>query len=137
MQEASVFLTSCSSLPVPHRYECNGSVYFDVSKFSAAPGHSYAKLVPEAVGDLQALAEGEGRFYSTHTHPHPHTHTHVLLTYHMLTGELSVSVDKLQEKHSRIDFVLWKASKPGEPSWDSPWGQGRPGWHIECSVMAW
>lgn len=34
------------------------------------------------------------------------------------------------------DFALWKASKPGEPSWPSPWGPGRPGWHIECSVMA-
>lgn len=42
------------------RYESNGSVYFDVAKFSAAPNHTYAKLVPEAVGDLQALAEGEG-----------------------------------------------------------------------------
>jgi len=35
-----------------------------------------------------------------------------------------------------MDFALWKASKPGEPSWESPWGQGRPGWHIECSVMS-
>lgn len=35
------------------------------------------------------------------------------------------------------DFALWKAAKPGEPSWDSPWGKGRPGWHIECSAMSW
>ena len=35
-----------------------------------------------------------------------------------------------------MDFVLWKASKPGEPSWESPWGKGRPGWHIECSAMS-
>ena len=41
-------------------YESNGSVYFDVAKFSSSPDHTYAKLVPEAVGDLQALAEGEG-----------------------------------------------------------------------------
>ncbi len=39
-------------------------------------------------------------------------------------------------KKNPLDFVLWKAKKPGEPSWDSPWGQGRPGWHIECSAMA-
>jgi cysteinyl-tRNA synthetase len=39
-------------------------------------------------------------------------------------------------KHDPLDFVLWKAAKPGEPSWDSPWGAGRPGWHIECSAMA-
>ncbi|MDY5188864.1 MAG: cysteine--tRNA ligase [Succinivibrio sp.] len=38
-------------------------------------------------------------------------------------------------KHNPLDFVLWKMSKPGEPSWESPWGAGRPGWHIECSAM--
>jgi cysteinyl-tRNA synthetase len=45
-------------------------------------------------------------------------------------------VDKLSEKRSVTDFALWKSSKSGEPWWDSPWGRGRPGWHIECSVMA-
>ncbi len=39
-------------------------------------------------------------------------------------------------KEHPMDFVLWKAAKPGEPSWDSPWGRGRPGWHIECSAMS-
>ena len=43
-----------------HRYECNGSVYFDTIKFGSSDKHTYAKLVPEAVGDLEALAEGEG-----------------------------------------------------------------------------
>ncbi len=41
-----------------------------------------------------------------------------------------------EEKNNPIDFALWKKAKAGEPSWDSPWGAGRPGWHIECSVMA-
>ena len=45
-----------------------------------------------------------------------------------------VEVD--EAKDDPLDFVLWKAAKPGEPSWDSPWGKGRPGWHIECSAMA-
>ncbi len=40
------------------------------------------------------------------------------------------------EKRDGLDFVLWKTAKPGEPKWDSPWGQGRPGWHIECSAMS-
>ncbi len=44
-------------------------------------------------------------------------------------------VDKNESKKNPTDFVLWKASKPGEPQWDSPWGKGRPGWHIECSAM--
>ncbi len=41
-----------------------------------------------------------------------------------------------EAKHDPIDFALWKAEKPGEPAWDTPWGRGRPGWHIECSAMA-
>lgn len=45
-------------------------------------------------------------------------------------------VDVAEGKRSPLDFVLWKRSKAGEPSWDSPWGEGRPGWHIECSAMA-
>jgi cysteinyl-tRNA synthetase len=45
-----------------------------------------------------------------------------------------VAVD--EAKHDPLDFVLWKAAKPGEPSWRSPWGDGRPGWHIECSAMS-
>ena len=45
-----------------------------------------------------------------------------------------VAVD--EAKRDPLDFVLWKQAKPGEPSWDSPWGKGRPGWHIECSAMS-
>jgi cysteinyl-tRNA synthetase len=41
-----------------------------------------------------------------------------------------------EDKHDPLDFTLWKGAKPGEPCWDSPWGPGRPGWHIECSAMA-
>ncbi|KAM4845890.1 cysteine--tRNA ligase, cytoplasmic isoform 2-T2 [Thomomys bottae] len=91
-------------------YVSNGSVYFDTVKFASSEKHSYGKLVPEAVGDQRALQEGE--------------------------GDLSISADRLGEKRSPNDFALWKASKPGEPSWTCPWGQGRPGWHIECSAMA-
>ncbi len=45
-------------------------------------------------------------------------------------------VEVNEQKRDALDFALWKKSKPGEPSWDSEWGPGRPGWHIECSVMA-
>jgi cysteinyl-tRNA synthetase len=45
-------------------------------------------------------------------------------------------VEADERKRDPLDFVLWKAAKPGEPSWPSPWGPGRPGWHIECSAMA-
>ena len=45
-------------------------------------------------------------------------------------------VDPTELKQDPLDFALWKTAKPGEPSWESPWGHGRPGWHIECSAMA-
>ena len=90
-------------------YESNGSVYFNVNEFSCHKDHSYGKLVPENVGDSEALEEGEG----------------------VLSGGNHAS-----DKKSACDFALWKKSKEGEPEWDSPWGKGRPGWHIECSAMA-
>ena len=45
-------------------------------------------------------------------------------------------IEPTERKRDPLDFVLWKSAKPGEPSWTSPWGRGRPGWHIECSAMA-
>jgi len=48
----------------------------------------------------------------------------------------AVRIEKNSQKKDPLDFVLWKSSKPGEPMWDSPWGPGRPGWHIECSCMS-
>lgn len=53
-----------------------------------------------------------------------------------LDDMMSRSCSTEGEKEDPLDFVLWKAAKPGEPSWSSPWGEGRPGWHIECSAMA-
>ena len=50
--------------------------------------------------------------------------------------ESGARVDVDTGKRNPADFALWKAAKPGEPSWDSPWGKGRPGWHIECSAMS-
>jgi cysteinyl-tRNA synthetase len=62
-------------------------------------------------------------------------------SYGALSGQniddlvLGSRVDVDEDKNHPADFVLWKAAKPGEPAWESPWGPGRPGWHIECSVM--
>ena len=50
--------------------------------------------------------------------------------------EMGSRVEVDERKKHPMDFVLWKKEKPGEPSWDSPWGKGRPGWHIECSAMS-
>ncbi|KAI9871071.1 MAG: hypothetical protein M1830_003477, partial [Pleopsidium flavum] len=84
----------------------DGSVYFDINAFEAA-GNSYARLEPWNRNDKELQADGEGAL-----------------------------TKKTSEKKSDSDFALWKSSKPGEPSWPSPWGKGRPGWHIECSAMA-
>lgn len=84
----------------------DGSVYFDINAFEAA-GHPYARLEPWSRSDNKLAAEGEGALTS-----------------------------KTTEKRGASDFALWKSSKPGEPSWASSWGKGRPGWHIECSAMA-
>lgn len=87
-------------------YEADGSVYFDIGAFEKA-GNTYARLRPESKNDTALQEEGE--------------------------GSLSTA---LGGKKRSGDFALWKKSKPGEPYWPSPWGAGRPGWHIECSVMA-
>jgi cysteinyl-tRNA synthetase len=50
--------------------------------------------------------------------------------------EAGARIDIDERKNNPFDFVLWKSAKPGEPSWKSPWGDGRPGWHIECSAMS-
>uniref|UniRef100_A0A0G4FW38 cysteine--tRNA ligase n=1 Tax=Chromera velia CCMP2878 TaxID=1169474 RepID=A0A0G4FW38_9ALVE len=88
-------------------YEANGSVYFSTNTFQKT--HDYAKLKRGGAGEATQgeLAEAEGA---------------------LAAGD--------GEKRDGRDFALWKKSKGGEPAWLSPWGMGRPGWHIECSVMA-
>jgi cysteinyl-tRNA synthetase len=88
-------------------YESGGSIYMDLAAFRRA-GHAYPKLQPsKGVATAAEMEESEG------------SHTAAV-----------------GEKKGAGDFALWKASKAGEPAWESPWGGGRPGWHIECSVMA-
>ncbi|NUQ66063.1 MAG: cysteine--tRNA ligase [Pirellulales bacterium] len=58
------------------------------------------------------------------------------LSHRTLESMIGEGGDTAERKRSSADFALWKSAKPGEPSWSSPWGPGRPGWHIECSVMS-
>ncbi|MCH8337712.1 MAG: class I tRNA ligase family protein, partial [Chloroflexi bacterium] len=55
---------------------------------------------------------------------------------HLDDMQAGVRIEVDERKRSPADFALWKSAKPGEPSWESPWGLGRPGWHIECSAMS-
>lgn len=108
-------------------YESEGSVYFDVEAFKRSKGEDgkvaaknaneehlynfvYGKLEPWSVEDSEKLREGE--------------------------GESQTDAEKKITKKSARDFALWKKSVSGEPSWNSQWSEGRPGWHIECSAMA-
>jgi cysteinyl-tRNA synthetase len=89
-----------------HAYEAGGNVLFDVASF---PAYGALSGIDPAQG--QSGEEGEG-------------------------GEGPGPGVPVAGRRHPADFTMWKAAKPGEPSWESPWGPGRPGWHIECSAMA-
>ncbi len=91
-------------------YESGGDVYFNIGKCK-----DYGKLSGR---DIEAMPAG-----MPSAEP-------------MAGRQAGIRVDVNEKKSNPLDFVLWKAAKEGEPSWDSPWGKGRPGWHSECVVMA-
>lgn len=89
-------------------------------------------LVQKLVDKGLAYATSDGVYFNTQTFDH----------YGHLSGqdmealEAGARIDVDDQKRHPMDFAVWKAEKPGEPAWDSPWGRGRPGWHIECSAMS-
>ena len=90
------------------------------------------RLVEELLEKELAYPAGGDIFYSVERFP----------GYGKLSGRnlddmlAGARIDVNETKRNPLDFVLWKASKEGEPWWESPWGRGRPGWHLECSVMS-
>jgi cysteinyl-tRNA synthetase len=93
------------------------------------------KLVQELLDSGRAyVVEGHGVYFDVAAYPEYGELSHRSLTDLLESAGARVDVD--ERKRSPVDFALWKAAKPGEPAWDSPWGPGRPGWHIECSAMA-
>ena len=106
-----------------HAYETEWGVYFDTAAFSAEPQHTYGKLQPKR---QQAAAESFDAAAAAAAATEGGSGSNV-------PGNKTVGSSG---KKRPADFVLWKPVKPGEPMWDSPWGPGRPGWHIECSAMA-
>ena len=89
-------------------------------------------LIAELIGKGLAYQAGADVYYSVNGFPE----------YGKLSGrnladmQAGARIAINENKTNPMDFVLWKGSKPGEPTWDSPWGPGRPGWHIECSAMS-
>ncbi|MDO5377407.1 MAG: cysteine--tRNA ligase [Clostridia bacterium] len=96
--------------------------------------------IPEIIALVQRLEE-KGLAYAC-ANGDVYYNTQAFASYGKLCGqnlddlEAGARIDTDPNKRHPMDFALWKAQKPGEPAWESPWGMGRPGWHIECSAMS-
>jgi cysteinyl-tRNA synthetase len=92
-------------------------------------------LIEKLIGLGAAYAADGDVFYSVSSFPEYGKLSHRKLDDLEQGASGRVSDDELRRKRHPADFALWKSAKPGEPTWPSPWGPGRPGWHIECSAM--
>jgi cysteinyl-tRNA synthetase len=114
----------------------------DMAALNVRPAHIY----PRAMGEIDKMIEivqgliEKGFAYAVDGNVYFRVRSmpdYGKLSHRTLDSMMAgARVEAGEEKEHPMDFILWKESKPGEPSWDSPWGQGRPGWHIECSAMS-
>ena len=124
---------------------CNRYIdaYFEVmDKLNVKRAHIYPRVsehIPDIIQTVQTLIDnGYGYVVDGDVYYRVEKFKH----YGELSGrnledmQAGARVDVDERKENPMDFALWKAAKPGEPYWDSPWGKGRPGWHIECSTMS-
>ena len=124
---------------------CNRYIdaYFDVmDKLNVKRAHIYPRVsehIPDIIKTVQTLIDnGYGYVIDGDVYYRVKNFKY----YGALSGRnlddmmAGARVDVDDRKENPMDFALWKAAKPGEPSWESPWGKGRPGWHIECSTMS-
>ena len=114
----------------------------DMQVLGCAAPHVEPKATEHIAEMIALIGELEAKGLAYPSHGDVYFAVDKLPSYGQLSGRrledmqagARIEVDEL--KNHPMDFALWKASKPGEPAWDSPWGSGRPGWHIECSAMA-
>ena len=114
-------------------------------KDAEALGIKKATIHPKATENIDAIIEVvktlEEKGYAYNVNGNVYFRTKKFDGYGKLSHqpleelEAGARIDIADEKEDPMDFALWKAQKPGEPAWESPWGMGRPGWHIECSAM--
>ena len=114
-------------------------------KDAEALGIRKATIHPKATENIEAIIEVvktlEEKGYAYNVNGNVYFRTKKFDDYGKLSHqpleelEAGARIDIADEKEDPMDFALWKAQKPGEPAWESPWGMGRPGWHIECSAM--
>jgi len=116
----------------------------DMGRLNIRPADTYpraTKVIPQIIQFIERLIEKD---YAYAANGDVYYAVERFPSYGKLSGRKldqmeagasgRVSDEETKKRHP-LDFALWKSAKPGEPSWDSPWGKGRPGWHIECSVM--
>ncbi|MBI4309559.1 MAG: cysteine--tRNA ligase [Candidatus Omnitrophica bacterium] len=116
--------------------------YEDMKLLGISPGDAEPKAtddIPAMITHIQGLMD-KGHAYSVDGDVYFDVRS--FEGYGKLSGQSidqmheAVRIEKGTKKKDPLDFAMWKSSKPGEPAWDSPWGPGRPGWHIECSCMS-
>ncbi len=114
----------------------------DMDALNVIPAHFYPKAteeIPEIIEIVQGLIdkgfayESQGIVYFRVRNVADYGKLSNRNLESMMAG---ARIEPGEDKEYPMDFILWKAAKPGEPSWESPWGKGRPGWHIECSAMS-
>jgi len=124
--------------------------YFeDMRALNILPAHDYPRAtqeIPEMVAIIQGLIEKGYAYVAPEEAGSEHGDVYYRVERKHDYGKLSrrnlddmvagARVEPGEGKENPMDFALWKSAKPGEPTWDSPWGPGRPGWHIECSAMS-
>jgi len=114
----------------------------DIEALNILPAHVYPRAmgeIPKIIEIVQGLVE-KGFAYAVGGNVYFRVRN--VPDYGKLSGRsleqmrAGARIEVGEDKEDPMDFLLWKAAKPDEPSWDSPWGKGRPGWHIECSAMS-
>lgn len=110
--------------------------------FLSPPDHEprATEFIPQMIQLIQKIIDNQHGYVASNGDVHFDVRSfsnYGCLSHHDLDQlESGARVEISDVKKDPLDFVLWKLAKPGEPAWDSPWGKGRPGWHIECSAMS-
>ena len=137
-QQEGVSMTEISEKYIQTYYE-------DMHKLNINKAEAYPKVTEHIADICQFIQELEQKDYTYTVNGDVYYKVKQFADYGQLSGR---NLEQMQagasgrlndadhnQKQDSFDFVLWKSAKSGEPSWDSPWGKGRPGWHIECSAM--
>ena len=114
----------------------------EMRQLNIAPAHAYPRATQEIPHIIDIISGLIDKTYAYQANGDVYFRVQRKPDYGKLSGRdvdstiAGARVEPGEHKEHPADFALWKAAKPAEPSWDSPWGPGRPGWHIECSAMA-